>query len=198
MTQNESNHSSREHIFRSEAIQNYMQRREETIFPRLASPSVIMYLWGLLGLLFVMTAASWLIKIPVHTPAFAVFANRKEVVPRTGKTQAEFIILLPPETPVKPGQTVWLGKGNTNEQFKGQIIDIEPKLRKPIEALAGYGIEREVASFSDQPMIMATATFYELPASSFGLTELEPWYRVNVEIGERRVISSLFWTRNQQ
>lgn len=176
-------------IFRQNAVQHYLHDREESVLPRFVSPRTFLYLWLLLALLLAGGLVSWFAQVPIFVsgPAF--------VVERTAESQPDSVavaILLPPETLsslyVDQPLFVQLTEGT---RLQRSIVTIDHKVNSPQRIREELGLPAELATTIRQPATVAFADLAPLPSDLPASAYAGSVYRVEVQVGSRRVISLL-------
>lgn len=176
-------------IFRPAAVRRYVQSREESVFPRLISPRTFIYLWILLGLLVASGLVAWFAQVPVYTSGLAV------VVDWRGKARhidddVVLVAFLPPEH-LQVGQNLLMQFDATSERLSRPIIAVEPEISSPDAARKRFALEGGAALAITQPAVVAIAQLEPVPTDLPASAYVGSVYRVDVQVGSRRVISLL-------
>jgi hypothetical protein len=66
ITNREYGFSQNGHIFRAEALEYHAQRKQEIIWPQIALPKIILYLWILLFILVLANIVLWFLFVPLY------------------------------------------------------------------------------------------------------------------------------------
>lgn len=169
-----------------------MQSRKEPVFPRFVSPRTAAYLWVLLGLLMASGLVAWFTQVPVYASGLAVVVDRSSVTQDIQiQDDALLVVFLPPEQHLQAGQNLFLQFDAAGERLSRAIVAVEPEISSPDAARRRFALESGAALAITQPAAVAIARFEptstDLPARAY----MGSVYRVDVEVGSRRVISLL-------
>lgn len=189
MTQDTGNNLSTRQVFRPEAIRRYMQSREEAVFPRLISPRVVIYLWVLLGLLGIAALFAWLVKVPIYVSGLAVVVDRSQIA-QDIQDDVVLVAFFPPGH-LQAGQNLLVQFSATGERSSREIVAVEPEISSPDAARRKFALEDDAALAITQPAIVAVARFQPTPLRLPARAYVGSTYRVDVEVGSRRLISLL-------
>ena len=110
-------------IFRTEAVNRYIQGREKAILPRLVRPPVFLCLWLLLAVLLAGGLVAGLARVPVYASGIA------RVHPETG----EVILLMPAEnrSHLQAGQRLFILWNEGGEPQVGTVTAVETPTDRP-------------------------------------------------------------------
>lgn len=184
-------------IFRADAMQRYLQRREEAVLPRFVSPPTWVCLWLLLGLLMAGGLVAWSAKAPVYTSGSALVGNwpgRLDSV-YAPREPGEIVVIafLPPEylPRLRAGQSLFLQLERAGGRLGSPVVAVAPEVVSPEAARKLFATNIGDKLDLTQPSAVAIARFEPshsgLPAAAY----LGSVYHVEVEVGSRRVISFL-------
>jgi hypothetical protein len=184
-------------IFRSGAVQRYLQRREEAILPRFISPPTWTCLWLLLCLLMAGGLVAWSAKMPVYVSGSAVIGNwprQHDSIDATGKSgEIVVIAFLPAEylSRLRVGQTLFLQMERSGGRLGSAVMSVAPEVFSPEVARKMFAINAGDALDLVRPSAVAVARFEPAPSSLPVAAYLGSVYQVEIEVGSRRVISFL-------
>ena len=176
----------RRNIFRSKAVDHYIQSREKAVLPRFISPQIFVYLWAVLGLLLIAGGLAWFMQIPVYTSGTAL------VVPNPEEMGTRLVAFSPPEvlSQIEAGQPLFIGDNNYSQQANSYpIVDIESQVLSPAAIQEQFDIKGD--DIVRQP---ATVTMAKVDRP---LGNLEPEaylgtvYDVQIETGRYRLLTLL-------
>ncbi len=179
-------------VFRTDAIQRYMEAREKAVLPRFVSPHILLCLWSLLGLLVASGFVAWFAQVPVYASGPAIIVDWKDTTKYTGD-EVLAVAFVPPEklAYLRLGQPIFLKLGTSGEHSKGMIIAVEPGIRSPNAAQNEFALGAGAALAITQPVAVAIARV-KLPVTSLPpSTYIGSVYPADIEVGSRRVISLL-------
>ena len=169
-------------IFRSEALEHYIQSREKNILPRITTPPVFLCMWILLGLCITAITVACLAQVPVYANGSGIVLERDAIV-----------LVFLPTSPAHPlhihsGAPVHLQIGVPGQTINSTIDRVETGVLSPADAQKRYGFAQKVPQLITGPSIAASikldATF---PSLSYAGTIVN----VQVQVGTTDVLSTL-------
>src|SRR5690242_17118342 len=86
-------------IFRSKALQKYIQSREKNVLPRLVAPPVFAFFWVILATLTAAGLVAWLGQVPLYVTGSGLILDQSAIATQ-GKGEAVAVILLPATSPI--------------------------------------------------------------------------------------------------
>jgi hypothetical protein len=152
-------------IFRQKSVQQHHQGHDVAMIPQFISPRVFLYLWLLLVVSVIGSAAVWLIDVPVYTSGQAIRVSDRTL-----------IALFPPERQpyLYEGQTLFLQI--ENRRVPGAIVRLLPDLSTSETVGQQYQLNNHITSALIQPAAvvvvrlqtdgMAAGTIYEAEVAS--------------------------------
>lgn len=119
-------------IFRTEAVQRYMQSKDKNVLPRFISATTFKVLWLMMATFIGITALVLLTNVPTY-------AHGSGLVTNIGSSERIAVIFLPADklTRLKPGKQVDVTAGST--KFSTQISTVNPNILTPAKAREVYG-----------------------------------------------------------
>lgn len=176
-------------IFRQKAMQHYLHDREESVLPRFVSPRTFTYLWLLLGLLLAGGVVSWLARVPVFVSGQA-FVVGEAGEPRLNNMAVA--ILLPPETlsSLYAGQPLFI-QLTEGTRLQRAIVAVYQEVNSPQMIRERLEVPAELAATIKQPATVAFTDLAPLPSDLPTSAYAGSVYRVEVQVGSRRVVSLL-------
>jgi hypothetical protein len=177
-------------IFRSSAIEHYIQSREKDVLPRFVAPPVFTFLWSVVGLLMVAWWIAWSSRVPTYSAGVGIVAAEDS---QSGQVDREgvAIVFLPSEQlpKLQPGQPINLRIGTTGRSLHRTIESVEPKILSPSEARQRYRLEPAVLLAITKPSAVVKVKLEgtNLSAAMYEGSILS----AQVEVGSRRTISLL-------
>jgi hypothetical protein len=183
--------ASKRTIFRNKAMQHYTQSREKDILPRFVAPPVFIFLWILLGLLFIATVLAWLEQVPTYVTGSGVVLDQG-VGTQNGGNEAVAVVFLPATTSLKvtAGQPIQVQVGSSGPQLSGTIATVKPGVLSPSQARQQYGLNGSLAQVITQPSVAVTV---QLGPGFSTQTYAGSIVNAQVQVGTRRVLSLLPW-----
>jgi hypothetical protein len=169
-------------IFRSEALEHYIQSREKNILPRITTPPVFFCMWILLGLCAAAITAACLGRVPVYANGSGIVFER----------DASVLIFLP-TSPTHPlhidvGAPVHLQIGTPVQIINSTIERVETGVLSPADAQKRYGLADKISLLITGPSIAVSvklgATF---PSRSYAGSVVT----VQIQVGTASVLSIL-------
>lgn len=178
-------------IFRLETLQLHMRGKERAVLPRFTSPRTMLFLWILMGLLLASGIAFLLIRVPVHVSGVAVVLD--SISGPSVPNNASMAVFLPESTlpDLRAGQKVTWVFDDPKDRVSRSLIVIEPKVNSPTALRERFGLTGSAAVAINRPMAVAFARLEPVPRQGSAANYAGSVYRVEVEVGHRRVISFL-------
>jgi hypothetical protein len=127
--------SEKKSIFRSEALRSYSDREQQPASYTLATPRSHYLLWALLVFVVSFGVITWLVEIPVYTPAIAITINANNSQNET--TAATLIVVFVPAdqlTRLRVGGNVILKLNTASHNVIAKIFAVEPEVLSPQDA----------------------------------------------------------------
>lgn len=181
--------SSKRSIFRSSALQHYMEGREKDVLPRIISPPIFRFLWLIFGLLSMAGVIAWWGRIPIYSTGKGAITASSQTHP--GDKQAVAIVFLPAEQlpKLRPGQQVVLQIGTTGQRVSRTIERVEPQVLSPTQARQRYRLDDAALLSVTQPSAIVTVN---LKGSGISATTYPgSIVSAQIELGSTRLISLL-------
>jgi len=172
-------------------MQHYTQSREKDILPRFVAPPVFIFLWILLGLLFIATVLAWLEQVPTYVTGSGVVLDQG-IGAQNGGNEAVAVVFLPATTSLKvtAGQPIQVQVGSPGPQLSGTIATVKPGVLSPSQARQQYGLTGGLAQVITQPSVAVTVQLgpgFSTQAYAGSIVNAQ------VQVGTRRVLSLLPW-----
>jgi hypothetical protein len=120
-------------IFRENAIKHYIQNQEKDVVLRILPVPAAVFLWVLLGFLFMAGMFTWNERIPTYV-------SGSGVVQETGRGDTVAVIFLPTEqaAALHSCMTVQIHVGATCPQVQSSILVVDEDFTSPESALIKY------------------------------------------------------------
>jgi len=178
-------------IFRNNAVQAYLQGRQETVLPRFVSPRTFLFLWALLALLVAGGFMAWLTEVPVYASGPAVIVEGKATRGAV-RGEAAVLILIPAEERerLRAGQRMFLRMGERERRIS-PIVAVAAEVLSPVEVQKRYGLAPAASQAVTRPTIVAIAPLQTEQGGLPAAAQVGSVYSAEVEVGARRVLSFL-------
>lgn len=168
-------------IFRSEALEHYIQSREQSILPRITKPPVLLCMWILLSLCAIVIVIANVSQVPIYAHGSGVVQQN-----------ASILIFLPvsPAQPVhlQAGMPIQLQMGIPDQTITSTIDKVETGILSPADAQKRYGFTQKDTQIITGPTIVASVKpLATLPAHSYAGSVVN----VQVQVGTTCIISLL-------
>lgn len=179
-------------IFRSGALEGYMQARAQTVLPRFIAPPAPLCLWLLLGCFITVSVLAWLTPVPVYRNGIATIVDSNGP-DQYSKDEELIVAFFPPESKaeIRTGQNLSLKLDPAGPPLVRAIAVIEPGILSPADARKKFNLDDATARAYQRPAAIAIARLgkpdEELPASAYEGVVVE----ARVEIGSQRLIALL-------
>ncbi len=175
-------------IFRPEALRRHLSRRDQAVFPKLASPRIFMFLWLLLGFLLTGAFLVWLTRVPVYAAARAVVVPKQTSNPQEGRDVVMLVFSAPQNLSLlKVGQKVFIKTTEGTEQMRGSLFAVEPQVLSVQAVRDRY--EVDIASQVQGATAVAMARFEKLPEDPLLSNYPSGHYPVKIEVGTNRAVT---------
>ena len=179
-------------IFRSQALERYMNRHEKTIFPKLIAPRTFVYLWLIVGLLSIGGLCALFADMPVYASALAVVVEGEGNHAQASK-EVRVVLFLSPDhfSQLEVNQTVFFRLNRVDPLVSRQISDIETRIVSANDLRSRFALSGDVATKVNEPAVVAFIPLGSLPGGREASSYLGTTYEAQVEIGRRRLVSLL-------
>jgi hypothetical protein len=185
----------RRSIFRSEALEHYIQNREKNILPRITTPPVFLCMWILLGLCITAIAVACLGQVPVYVSGSGIVLE-PDAIQKTQQNHGITVLVFLPASSVHPlwvsvGAPARLRVGVSSQTVSSTIYRVEPGTLSPSDAQKRFGFGNRVSQIIPGPSIVV---FIQLGATFPSQIYAGSIVNAQVQIGTTRVLSMLLGT----
>ena len=186
-------------IFRSDAVQRYIEARQKAILPRFVRPRMFAFMWLLLGLLLISGVTAFRTQVPIYVQGVAVVVHDGVLSSENenknqdqNQDQMAVVAFLPPEQllHLHSGQTLFLHL-TEQERVSRSIVAVEPEIISPAAAQKAFGLTEGAAMAIRQPSAVVEVPLQPLPNDWALSVYAGSVYQVEVEVGSRRLVSLL-------
>lgn len=185
--------SSRSPLFRPQALDYYIHRREQTIFPRLARPPVLLLLWMLLSLAGLALGVAWFAQVPVYLTGNGIVLEQTMLHQGQVVQTAVALVFLPvapaPASPLRVGAVARLQIGAQGQPFTTTVAAVEPGILGPDEIQRRYASLSRVSRLVTGPSRVVSITLgpaFAAPVYAGSLLTAQ------IQVGSTSVLSFLF------
>ncbi len=170
-------------LFRRQALEHYVQSREQTLLPRLVRPPVFPLLWLLLCLTILALLIAWQAQIPIYV-------SGSGIVPGQGTLVLAFLPASPNHTlQIHAGAPVQLQISSSPVQtIHGTVERIETGVLNPTQILQRYGSGNGISQTVTKPSIVISI---KPDAPFLSQHYMGSIFAVQVQIGTTHVLSLL-------
>jgi hypothetical protein len=176
-------------IFRDEAIQSYIERREKEVLPHLVAPPIFLFLWILLALLLTAGLLTWLAQVPTYLEGAGIILEQQPAS-ASGQREALALIFLPASSAprLRVGLPIQVHIGSSGPSLLRQIDQVEPGILSPRAARTRYALASSVSQMLTEPVVvMSVRLGPSIPAQVYAGSMVT----AQVQVGSRRVLSLL-------
>ncbi len=169
-------------IFRQQALQYAIQRREKDILPRLVAPRAFLLLWLILVFIVMAGFLAWNISLPITRAEPGVILSNQTT------EQAQALFFLSPDQLglIHNGQSVQIQVGTSSVIFLQKITQIVPQVLSPEQIRQQYGLDASAGLLVQQPSIVAIIKLTgNISAQQYACSLI----RVQIKVGTQRTIS---------
>lgn len=191
------NSTNNKSIFRSDAVQRYIEARQKAILPRFVRPRMFVFMWLLLGLLVASGMTAWMTQVPIYVQGVGVVVHDRVLSSESenenkNEDQMAVVAFLPPEqlSHLHSGQTLFLHL-TEQERVSRSIVAVEPEIISPAAAQKAFGLTEGAAIAIRQPSAVVEVPLQPLPNDWPASVYAGSVYQVEVEVGSRRLVSLL-------
>lgn len=169
-------------LYRSQALQQYAERRGNTILPRSISPRVFVSCWVVLGLLLLALLIAWQVQIPVYVETAGVLHANPAAQRAADGPEAILFVPATSAPQLRVGATLTLQIVLTGEHITGTIASVLPGVLTPDQARAQYALTGDLALVIRQPSVAVRVRVGPtLPADALGDLSLSAQVQVGSE-----------------
>ncbi|MBN1594692.1 hypothetical protein JW933_02085 [candidate division FCPU426 bacterium] len=177
-------------IFRSEAIEQYIREREESVLPRWIRPPVFKIIWLLVALVLAAGIAASFMRIPVMAcgQGWCVPPAAADARPAA---DVQMVLLLPASVQgrLRRGQPVSIRNTPAFRHGEAVIIEVEPGLLSPADLYSRHPGILAAGAAIRQPQAVALARWTPLAQAEAGSGLSGSLYTVCVQTGFLRLVN---------
>lgn len=179
----------RQPLFRTQALQQYAQRREQAVLPRLVAPPVFLCFWLLLGLLLLSTVLAWQVQVPLYQVAPGVLLDATPASQSaTNGWQALLFVPATPAPQFQVGASLTVQIVLTGELLAGTMVAVLPAVLTPEQAKAQYHLTGDLALLIIHPSVVVQVRLGPtLPADAVPGSSLS----AQVQVGQQSILALL-------
>jgi hypothetical protein len=180
---------SRHHLFRAQALQEYVRSREKDILPRLVRPPVLLCGWLLLGLLLAATLLAWQAQVAVSVEVAGVIVQETQPAPPgTNQTAALLFVPAASSAHITVGQPIAVQLTGQTEPLRATLGSVVPGVLTPEAARQQYGLAGDLAWVITQPSVVVTITLNsDLPTPALVGRSIH----AQIQVGSQSLLSLL-------
>lgn len=177
--------------FRVKAVQHYAQSREKMVVPKFISLGVVPYFWILICLLMAGLVATWVIEIPIYTPALGLVIDGNRF-PEVGD-QVALVVFVPSEShpALHEGQDVLIQFVQDGGRISRTVAAILPEVYSPAMTRQRFDLPEDLVALIDRPMHIAIVRVEPIPGSFLLPADADSVYRVDLRVDSLRLITLL-------
>lgn len=176
-------------IFRSSALQQYVQRQERDVLPRLLSPAVFLFYWVLLALLFAAGCVAWWGEIPLYETGSGMLITETEYISPEQQYPLA-LVFLPADRPLalRIGMPMQVQLDAASPRLDARIVWINPEVMGPDAVRKRYALDMASSRLVSRPSwVLVVDINGRLPAQEFAGSTLSAY----IHTGSQRIISLL-------
>jgi hypothetical protein len=170
-------------IFRSKALEKYVQSREKNVLPRLVAPPVFALSWVVLAALTAAGLVAWLGQVPLYATGSGLVLDQSATAAQ-GNDEAVAVILLPAASAIHlhTGLPVQIQVGMSGPPLSRTIDSVDPNILSPDEVRQRYML----AVFG--PSLVATVRLGQRYSSRLYAGSV---VHAQIQVGSQRLLSLL-------
>jgi hypothetical protein len=175
-------------IFRENAIKKYLQKQEQGILLRVASPPIVLLFW--VASLFLLGAGglAWSIQIPVLVQGQGLILEQGAAGQVEGNVVATLFLSPGDQASLHVGQSVSVIVSSTASDLHGTIENIETSVISPDEARSRFNLQGGLAQVITGPSITVTVSLGSAASMHIYTGSL---CAAQIQVGSRSVLSLL-------
>jgi hypothetical protein len=175
-------------IFRESALKKYLQRQEQGILLRVASPPIILFFW--VALLFLLGAGglAWSIQVPISVRGEGVVLEQGAAGQGESSVVAVFFFSLDHLADLHVGQPATVIIGSIASNLHGRVENVEASAISPNEARSRFNLQGGLTQVITEPSITVTVSIG--PAASMRIYA-GSLCDAQIQVGSRSVFSLL-------
>ena len=175
-------------IFRESAIKKYLQKQEQGILLRVASPPIVLFFW--VALLFLLGAGglAWSIQVPISVRGQGVVLEQGVAGQGESSVVAVFFFSLDHQADLHVGQPATVIISSTASNLHGTIENVETSAISPNEARSRFNLQGGLAQVITGPSITVTISIGSVASMSIYAGSL---CDAQIQVGSRSVLSLL-------
>lgn len=146
-------------IFRNEALEFYLQNKEQAILPRVVAPPVLLMLWLLVALGVLAMSGACLYRVPVYTAGVGVIIQQSNQTGTSNSLYTRALVFLALDTvnasqvrSINVGSQVHWQLSTANQRAQKAVIEhVEQSALAPDEIQKRYALDDHAAQLIDAP-----------------------------------------------
>ncbi len=171
-------------IFREQALQQYLRRRDKEVLPRVVSPPVFCFLWIIVILCLALLLLSWLIQVPVYVAGAGLIATGQS----SGQAQAVLFVPVNQQQALHVGEVVQIQIGTSGPLLQRTISGIDATRLNPAQAIQRYHLTGAALLVIAQPSVAVfVALGSQVPAAVYAGSLVQ----AQIQVREQRMLSAL-------
>jgi hypothetical protein len=177
-------------LFRAEAIKQAQRQQERQTLPKFTSLPVTIFLWLLIALTIATGYIAWNTQIPTYiTGSGIILAQKDQVYPKQKVAEAAIFLSASQKAQVHRGQTLFITINGTQQQIRGNIIQLSTQLLSPLNIHRRY---IQASNLVTQPSYVAIATLPGITSATIEGSTLS----ANIQTGSQRIFALLTGIQN--
>jgi hypothetical protein len=147
-------------IFRQKALEQYKNRKEEKVKPRLISFSLVLLGWLVFALLCAAMYGAAVFTISEYEHGVGILQKLPQQVSSDGR-QVGAVVFVPasPSLEIKANREAQLQIEGSERILKGTVKSVSPQLISPTEASRQYALAGKTSAILSRPSLVLFVTF---------------------------------------
>ncbi|GCE30846.1 hypothetical protein KDA_63300 [Dictyobacter alpinus] len=174
-------------LFREHALQQYMQRRENDILPRIVSPPVFLFSWLLFALVIGSGVVAWLTRVPIYVNSAGVAVSNEYSI-NARQSEVNVLVFVPVNTSnaVRSGAHGITQFASSSQSFEGTITHLDSIVLSPGTIQRQYQLSCSTAQQIRVPSV-AVSMYVVIPAGMHIYSGMP--LQTRIQTGTQRVLA---------
>ncbi|MCP3100116.1 hypothetical protein LZ198_14665 [Myxococcus sp. K15C18031901] len=180
-------------IFRTGALERFVQGRAQLVLPAFIAPRAQVLLWLTLCTLLACGALAWSAWLPRFESGVAVVVKGPRVQDGVGPDESALLVFLSPDAlaSLQPGQPLVVEPSSPAAGLRADVLAVEPRVLSPQDARERFGAALLPPRAEAGPSAVLVARLQATPGAPSAEALLGARFPVSVRVGSQRLLELL-------
>lgn len=185
-------------IFRTGALERFVQGRSQLVLPAFVAPRAQALLWLALVLVLGCGALAWSAQVPRFESGVAIVVEGTRVSSLARPGEPLLLVFLSHQSlpSLQPQQPLVVEPSSPAARLRAEVLAVEPQLLSPKAARERFGVDLVPSQLDAAPSAVLVARLSALPEGPSPSDFLGGTFPVSVRVGSQRLIELLAFNRD--